>query len=120
LQFSNPTISETEIYGISGIGVYDYFGNTGTFTDGRIEDCTTGLQTYYSSMEVYNNYFEDNAYGVRFATNSDYVDIHDNDFIYNDYGLYLEQSEPNEVKWNQFGYSGTWKGNTYGESPIFS
>jgi subtilisin family serine protease len=113
LQFSNPTISETEIYGISGIGVYDYFGNTGTFTDGRIEDCTTGLQTYYSSMEVYNNYFEDNAYGVRFATNSDYVDIHDNDFIYNDYGLYLEQSEPNEVKWNQFGYSGTWKGNTY-------
>jgi hypothetical protein len=43
LQFSNPTISETEVYDIGGIGVYDYFGNTGTFSDGRIEGCSTGL-----------------------------------------------------------------------------
>ena len=81
LKFCNSTISGTEVYDISGIGVYDYFSNMGTFSDGRIEDCSTGFKTYYSSMQIYNNYFEDNTYGIRLGTNSDNVDIHDNDFV---------------------------------------
>ncbi len=73
--------------------------------DNLIKNCFTGIKTYQSSPEIYNNYIENNYNGVLLATSSS-PDIHDNDFYGGAIGIYLDQSQPSEIKWNNFGWSG--------------
>jgi hypothetical protein len=50
--YSNPSITGTEISGINGIGVYkSHYGN-GTFSGGKIENCSTGFYAYNTTMEI--------------------------------------------------------------------
>ena len=101
----NPTIQNNTIDGITpGI---ERSGSPGSATiyDNTIKNCVNGLKTYQSAPEMYNNSFDGNVYGIRLATSSS-PDIHDNDLTTNAIGVYLEQSQPSRVKWNNFGWSG--------------
>ncbi|MBN1408157.1 MAG: right-handed parallel beta-helix repeat-containing protein, partial [Calditrichaceae bacterium] len=99
--YCDPTISGTEVNVPGCIGIYQEYGN-GEIKNCTIKNCVTGVKTNITAMEIYNNYFTDNSYGIRLAGYSP-VNIHDNDFYDNDVGLYLEQSQPSVVKWNNFG-----------------
>jgi parallel beta-helix repeat protein len=104
-KYSSPTITGNTIKDapigierLKGPGAANIAGNI-------IKNCTTGIRTYLSSPEIYNNYIESNSYGIRLASGSK-PNIHDNDLYSNSIGIYLEQSQPTNVKWNNFGYSG--------------
>ena len=102
--YCDPEIkNETEVNVPGGIGIYQEYGN-GSVHGCTIKNCATGIKTNISGMEIYNNFINNNTYGIRLANWSP-VNIHDNDIYNNDVGLYLEQSQPSVVKWNNFGLS---------------
>jgi len=82
---------------------------TTTIRDNDISSCTTGIKTHDNDdpyTEIYNNEVYSNIYGIRLAEFSE-PDIHDNDIYDNATGLYLEQSQPSRIEWNNFGWSGS-------------
>ena len=85
------------------IGIEQY-GGAAIITANQIKNGSTGLKVREAFPEIYNNYIENHASGIRLATGAN-PNIHDNNIYANSYGLYLEQSEPAEVKWNNFGYT---------------
>ncbi len=105
---SDPMISGNTVKDVViGIERKDSPG-AATISDNTFLRCRDGVKTYLSSPEIYNNYFdgaESSDHGIRLAASSS-PDIHDNDFFDNSAGVYLDQSEPSDLKWNNFGYSG--------------
>jgi M6 family metalloprotease-like protein len=101
--YCDPEITGTTVSVPGGTGIYQEYGN-GSIHDCTIKNCVSGIKTNITSMEIYNNFITDNTYGIRLAGYSP-VNIHDNDIYDNDVGLYLEQSQPSVVKWNNFGFS---------------
>lgn len=78
-----------------------------TIANNTLINCDDGIKTYLSSPEIYNNYFDgigNATHGIRVQASSS-PDIHDNDFFGYTIGVWLEQSEPADLKWNNFGYS---------------
>ncbi|MGH7493397.1 MAG: FlgD immunoglobulin-like domain containing protein, partial [bacterium] len=63
-----------------------------------------GILVSSSTVQIYKNYIHNCQYGVRLQTGSS-ADIHDNDLYANEFGLFLEQSQPSNLKWNNFGYT---------------
>ncbi|MCI0556351.1 MAG: right-handed parallel beta-helix repeat-containing protein, partial [Anaerolineae bacterium] len=105
---SNPTITGNTIKdALIGIERKDSPG-AATIAGNTFTNCRDGVKTISSSPEIYNNYFDgiSNAEnGVRIGTSSS-PNIHDNDFFDYTIGVYLEQSQPSNLKWNNFGYTG--------------
>ncbi|MGH7497115.1 MAG: right-handed parallel beta-helix repeat-containing protein [bacterium] len=63
-----------------------------------------GILVSSSTVQIYKNYIHNCQYGVRLQTGSS-ADIHDNDLYANEFGLFLEQSQSSNLKWNNFGYT---------------
>ncbi len=105
---SNPTITGNTIEdALIGIERKDSPG-AATIVGNTFTNCGAGVKTVSSSPQIYNNCFDGigNAdHGIRIGASSS-PDIHDNDFFDYTVGVYLEQSQPANLKWNNFGYTG--------------
>ncbi|MFQ5436323.1 MAG: right-handed parallel beta-helix repeat-containing protein, partial [Anaerolineae bacterium] len=103
----NPTITGNTIEDLLiGIERKDSPG-AATIAGNTFVNCRDGVKTTQSSPNIYNNYFdgmESADHGIRIGTSSA-PNIHDNDFYDYTVGVYVEQSEPSELNWNNFGYT---------------
>lgn len=102
---ANPTLSNNTISNVPiGIG---RAGSPGlaTIAGNDISVCDDGLYMNNAGPNIYNNDVHECDNGIRLGPGC-VPDIHDNDFYANNTGVYLEQSQPSRLRYNNFGWTG--------------
>lgn len=102
---ANPTIANNTISNVP-VGIVRV-GNPGlaTISGNDIFSCDDGIYMNYAGPDIYNNYIHDCDVAIRLGP-ACVPDIHDNDFFANNTGVYIEQSQPSRLRYNNFGWTG--------------
>ncbi len=102
---NNPNILNNTIDGTTyGIG-RGTAGGLANISGNDITGCETGIRTYQSAPVIVNNRISHNNTQAILVAASSSPDIHDNEMVDNDIGIYLEQSQPSRLKWNAFSFN---------------